>query len=176
MTTSRGSAGRRAISSVLAAVVLASAGACEGASTVPGQDLLGLINDKRRAAGCEPVQGDEQLRRAAERHVVDTRDHPEIFAQPDPGKPNYRDPHIGSDNSTVAARIADAGYAPTSRVGEIAYVALGSPDNTKEANIKWWMESKTHRAIIETCAFTHAGVGLVYPGGKWLSVVDFGAH
>jgi uncharacterized protein YkwD len=39
------------------------------------------------------------------------------------------------------------------------------------------MNSAPHRAIIETCAFTHAGVGLVYPGGtSWYAVVDFGAH
>jgi uncharacterized protein YkwD len=168
---------RRSAGALVAALLLIPTAACgSGSSNVPGQNLLDLINQKRADAGCAPVQGDEQLRRAAERHVVDTRDHPEIFAQPDPKKPNYRDPHVGSDGSTVQQRINAAGYTPASRVGEIAYVALGAPDNTAEANIRWWMESEPHRAIIETCEFTHAGVGLVYPDGKWFSVVDFGAH
>jgi hypothetical protein len=34
-----------------------------------------------------------------------------------------------------------------------------------------------HKAIIEDCGYTHAGVGLVYPGGtEWYSTVDFAAH
>lgn len=163
----------------VAVLVLTSANACPGSSSVPGQRLLELINQKRAAAPgkCAPVQGDEKLRVAAERHAVDTRDHPEIYAQPDPKKPNYRDPHIGSDGSTIDQRIAAAGFTPVSRTGEIAYVALGPPDNNEDANIRWWMESDTHKALIENCAFTHAGVGLVYPGGtQWFSVVDFAAH
>ena len=169
---------RRTITSavLVAVAVLISANACPATSSVPGQRLFDLINEKRAAVGCAPVAGDENLRRAAERHVVDMRDHPEIYAQPDPSKPNYRDPHIGSDGSTIDQRIAAAGYTPASRTGEIAYVALGPPGNNEQANIKWWMESPTHKALIETCAFTHAGVGLVYPAGQWFSVVDFGAH
>jgi uncharacterized protein YkwD len=39
------------------------------------------------------------------------------------------------------------------------------------------MNSPAHKAIIEDCSFTHAGVGLVYPGGtQWFSVIDFGTH
>jgi uncharacterized protein YkwD len=170
---------RRAVGPILVAVfVLTSANACPpGTSSTPGQKLLDLINQKRAAVGCAPVNGNEQLRQAAERHVVDTRDHPVIYSQPDPTKPNYRDPHIGTDGSTIDRRIADAGYTPTSRTGEIAYVALGPPDNNETANINWWMGSPTHKAIIENCAFKDVGVGLLYPGGtQWFSVVDFGAH
>lgn len=162
---------------VVAVAVLISANACPGTGSVPGQRLFDLINEKRAGAGCAPVHADEKLRVAAERPAVDMRDHPEIYAQPDPKKPGYRDPHIGSDGSTVDQRIAAAGFTPVSRTGEIAYVALGPPGNNEQANIKWWMDSRTHRSIIETCAFTHAGVGLLYPGGtQWFSVVDFGAH
>ncbi len=139
-----------------------------------GRGSFDLINERRAAAGCAPIAGDENLRRAAERHVVDMRDHPEIYAQPDPSKPNYRDPHIGSDGSTIDQRIAAAGYAP--RLTHWRDCVRGPPGNNEQANIKWWIESPTHKVLIETCAFTHAGVGLVYPAGQWFSVVDFGAH
>ena len=57
------------------------------------------------------------------------------------------------------------------------YFALGPPGNSVQANVDWWMNSPPHRALIEDCGFTHAGVGLLYPGGtQWFSVIDFGAH
>ena len=161
-----------------ATLVLTSANACpSGTTSVPGSNLLNMINGKRAAAGCAAVSGDDNLRRAAERHAVDARDHPEIYAQPDPKKPNYRDPHKGSDGSTPDGRIRDSGFAPVTKTGEIMYVALGPPDNTEQATVDWWMGSDTHRAIIQDCGFTHAGLGLLYPGGtKWFAVMDFGAH
>lgn len=153
---------------LVAAVVLATAGSCPGTSSVPGQDILDLINAKRSAAGCPAVSGDDQLGVAADRHTVDMRDNPAVRSDPK---------HLGSDGSTPEQRIADAGYTPTSRTGEIMYWASGPPGNTAQASIDWWMNSPPHRALIETCEFTHAGVGLVYPGGvEWYTTVDFGAH
>jgi uncharacterized protein YkwD len=153
----------------LATAVLASGNTCgPGASNVPAQDLLAQINAKRAAVGCQAVAGDDQLRVAAERHVVDMRDHPAVRTDPN---------HLGSDGSTPQQRIADAGFRPASRTGEIMYFASGAPGNTVQANIDWWMNSPTHKAIIEDCGYTHAGVGLVYPGGtEWYSTVDFAAH
>lgn len=151
------------------AALLTSANACgPGTSSLPGQKLQDLINARRAAAGCPPVAGDDKLRAAAERHVVDMRDHVAVRTDPN---------HLGSDGSTIGQRIADAGYSPVSRTGEIMYFALGPPGNTEQANIDWWMNSPGHRALIEDCSFTHAGVGLIYPGGtQWFSTVDFGAH
>lgn len=152
----------------VAAAVLATASSCPGTSSVPGQDLLDLINGKRAAAGCPAVTGNDQLRVAAERHAVDMRDNPAIRNDPN---------HLGSDGSTPPQRIGDAGFAPVSRTGEIMYWATGAPGNTPQATIDWWMNSPPHKAIIETCAFTHVGVGLLYPGGtQWYTTVDFGAH
>ena len=56
--------------------------ACPGTSSVPGKNLLTLINDKRAAAGCAEVVGNDQLRVAAEGHAVDIRDHPGHFGAP----------------------------------------------------------------------------------------------
>jgi len=138
-----------------------------GTSSGPGQTLLDLINQKRAAAGCQAVTGNEQLRAAADRHVVDMRDNPAVRDDPN---------HIGSDGSTISQRIAAAGYTPAAQVGEIMYYALGPPENTPEAAVAWWMDSDGHRALIEDCSFTHAGVGVVYPNGTWFSVIDFGRH
>jgi uncharacterized protein YkwD len=150
------------------AALLTMANTCDpGTSSTPGQKLQELINQKRAAAGCQPVAGDDKLRAAADRHVVDMRDHPAVRTDPN---------HLGSDGSTPKQRIAQAGFTPASQTGEIMYFALGPPGNNEQANIDWWMNSPTHRAIIQNCAFTHAGVGLVYPSGQWFSVVDFGAH
>jgi uncharacterized protein YkwD len=39
------------------------------------------------------------------------------------------------------------------------------------------MNSPGHKAILLDCQYTHAGVGVLYPGGaKWYAVTDFGRH
>ncbi|HEY7723189.1 MAG TPA: CAP domain-containing protein [Pedococcus sp.] len=154
---------------LVAAAILTTANTCgPGTASVPAQDLLAQINAKRAAVGCQAVSGNDQLRAAAERHAVDMRDNPAVRTDPN---------HKGSDGSTPQQRIAEAGYAPASRTGEIMYFALGPPGNSVQANVDWWMNSPPHRALIEDCSFTHAGVGLLYPGGtQWFSVIDFGAH
>lgn len=146
-----------------------------GTSNVPGGNLLTLINEKRAAAGCAAVVGNEQLRVAAERHAVDIRDHPGNFGAP--GTPPLNDIHTGTDGSSPGTRIDDAGYSPKSLWGEIAYTASGAPYNTEQATIDWWMNSPPHRANIENCGFKDAGVGVLYPGGvQWIAVVDFATH
>ena len=167
---------------ILTALVVAAAStavltACaSGTSSVPGKNLLDLINDKRVAHGCKDVSGNDQLRVAAEQHAVDIRDHPAHFGPPGTDPP-LADIHTGTDGSNGGSRIAAAGYSPLSRWGEIIYWAPGPPGNTEQATIDWWMGSPDHRAQIEDCLFEEAGVGLLYPGGtEWIAVVDFGTH
>jgi uncharacterized protein YkwD len=146
-----------------------------GTSSVPSKNLLDLINEKRAAAGCAKVSGNDQLRVTAERHAVDIRDHPGHFGAP--GTPPLSDIHIGTDGSNPGSRIDAAGYSPKSRWGEIVYTASGPPSNTEQATIDWWMNSAPHRAIIQNCGFADAGVGLLYPSGvKWIAVMDFATH
>jgi uncharacterized protein YkwD len=149
--------------------------ACAGNGNLPSNDLLDLVNEKRAAAGCPKVTGDEQLRVAAERHAVDIRDHPGRFGSP--GTPPLRDLHTGTDGSNPSKRIDAAGYSPKSRWGEVIYTASGAGYKTARATIDWWMNSPPHKATIENCAFTNAGVGLLYPSGvQWIAVVDFATH
>jgi len=169
---------RRAVLGIfIVTSLIATLSACpSGTSSVPGSSVLDLINEKRAAAQCSPVGGDDNLRSAADRHAVDIRDHPSLFGAPGSTNPAH-DIHTGSDGSSPSERIKDAGFSPASRTGEIIYTASGPPYNTPEKSIEWWMNSPPHKAIIETCAFTHAGVGLLYPQGvQWIAVVDFGAH
>ncbi|QIS03368.1 hypothetical protein F5X71_14490 [Nocardia brasiliensis] len=160
----------------LAAVSSVALTACPGTSSVPGSNLLDLINQRRAAVHCDPVSGDDQLRVAAERHAVDIRDHPEHFGPPGTDPP-LADIHTGTDNTDGGARITAARYAPLVRWGEIIYWAGGPPGNTPQATVDWWMQSDGHRPHIENCAYTHAGIGLLYPGGtQWIAVVDFASH
>ncbi|WP_317921561.1 CAP domain-containing protein [Cupriavidus sp. TA19] len=139
-----------------------------GTSSVPGKNLLDLINEKRTAAGCPAVLGSSELRSAADRHAVDMRDK-KAHLQPN------TDGHTGSDGSRPGQRIASAGFAPLSRYGEILYFSEST--SSEAATVNWWMNSPAHKAIMLDCQFTHAGVGLLYPGGtKWYAVVDFGKY
>lgn len=145
-------------------------GDCNGTGSLPAQNLLDLINQERNQGGCPAVAGDQQLRVAAERHAIDMRDNNAHLQAGTDG-------HTGSDGSRPDQRIVAAGFTPMSRHGEIIYWANGPPGNTERATVDWWMNSPPHRAIIMNCAFTHAGVGLLYPGGvRWFAVVDFASH
>lgn len=149
---------------------------CPGTSSAPGQEILELINEKRAAAGCGPLRGNDQLRVAAKRHAVDIRDHPGHYGPPGT-KPPWHDIHQGTDGSYGGQRIAAAGYSPMTHWGEIIHWAGGPPDNTPQAAVTWWMGSPLHREKIENCAFQNIGIGLLYPGGKqWIAVVDFATH
>jgi len=168
---------RRAILSVVTIVLITLTSGCgPGTSNVPATDIVKLINEKRTAAGCNEVTGNDQLRVAAEKQAVDIRDHPDWFGTPGTNPPKH-DIHTGTDSSTGGTRIAAAGYSPLSLWGEIIYWAPGPPGNTAQASVDWWMNSPPHRAQIETCDYTNIGVGLLYPGGtQWIAVVDFGKH
>jgi uncharacterized protein YkwD len=135
-----------------------------GTSNIPATKLLDLINQKRVEAGCPKVTGNDKLRVAAERHVVDMRDN---NAHLQPGT----DGHSGSDGSRPETRIAQAGYSASS-TGEIIHYSTGPFDEAK--NVEAWMNSAKHKDIMLDCNYKNAGVGLVYPEGtKWYSVVVF---
>jgi len=132
------------------------------ASQAPSQEdaIVSLINEHRAEAGCPAVTPDERLTAAARRHATDMRDRA------------VRD-HTGSDTSTPARRIADAGFAPATATGEIIY--WSEPSGDPQAAVAGWMNSPAHRDVIRTCRFTHAGAGVV-TGSGYAAVVDFGAH
>ncbi len=154
----------------VAAVLLASVVSCGPGTggSLPGKDILDLINEKRVAAGAPPVTGDDQLGASAVRQATDMRDN---NSHKQPGKT----PHTGSDGSSIEKRITDAGFTPLSSFGEIQY-APGSASSAQQT-VDAWMNSPIHKGIMLDPQYTHAGVGLLYPGGtKWYAVVDFAKH
>jgi uncharacterized protein YkwD len=145
----------------LLAVVLTLAACGRPAATPPEEaDVITLINDRRAEASCPPVVAEGGLAAAAQRHAEDMRER------------GVRD-HTGSDGSSAADRIKDAGYA-ASRTGEILYWAQGS--GGAEEAVTAWMNSPSHRDLIRECRFTHAGAGVVQADGQYSAVVDFGAR
>jgi uncharacterized protein YkwD len=154
---------RIAFSIVLGSAILLVACAT-GTTNVPATKLLDLINQKRAEAGCPPVAGNDKLRVAAERHVLDMLNNKAHLQ-------TGTDGHTGTDGSRPQNRIADAGYA-ASATGEIIYWSDVPSDEVK--NVDWWMNSPDHKKIMLNCSYKNAGVGLLYPGGtKWYSVVVF---
>jgi uncharacterized protein YkwD len=120
--------------------------------------VISLINAKRAEAGCAAVTADGQLSAAALRHAKDMR-------------ANGVTDHTGSDGSTPAVRIADAGFAGTG-TGEILY---RSSRGDAAGAVESWMDSPGHRDIITDCAFTHAGAGVLTDSG-FLAVTAFGTR
>jgi uncharacterized protein YkwD len=148
---------------LLLVVVLAAAACARPVSAPPAAaetEVITLINDRRAEASCSPVTAEQSLATAAKRHADDMRER------------GVRD-HTGSDGSSAADRIADAGYA-ASRTGEILYWAQGS--GSAEEAVTAWMNSPSHRDLIRECRFTHAGAAVVQANGEYSAVVDFGAR
>src|ERR1700761_8287540 len=73
-----------------------------------GFAVLNQINATRAANGCGPVAANPQLTASAARQAGD------MLA-------NGVQDHIGSDGSSVAQRVKDAGYASFTRLGEIIF-------------------------------------------------------
>jgi len=141
------------VGSVLAAVP-AQASGDQGAA------VLNQINATRAANGCGPVAFNAQLTASAARQANDMLEH---------GVQG----HTGSDGSSPAQRIRDAGSASYARINEIVFWSTG-PGGTPAAAVTWWMNSPRHRAIITDCALTDAGFSAVSSGDKFTVAGDFG--
>ena len=126
-----------------------------------GGALLNQINATRAANGCGPVAPNPQLTASASRHANDML-RTGVAA------------HTGSDGSSVAQRVTDAGYAGYSDLGEVVFWANG-PGGSPAAAVNWWMNSPGHRAIINNCALTEAGFSSVRSGSMMTATGDFGA-
>jgi uncharacterized protein YkwD len=142
-----------AVGSVLAATPALADGDQGGA-------VLTQINATRAANGCGPVAADPQLTASAARQAND------MLANGVQG-------HTGSDGSSVAQRVKDAGSMSYAKLGEIVFWSTG-PGGTPAAAIAWWMNSPRHRAVITDCELTDAGFSAVRSGDKLTVAGDFG--
>lgn len=127
-----------------------------------GGALLNQINATRAANGCGPVAPNPQLTASAARHANDML-RSGVSA------------HTGSDGSSLAQRVTDAGYVGYADLGEVVFWGTGSAGNPATA-VTWWMKSPGHRAIITNCGLTEAGFSAVSNGNKMTAAVDFGTR
>jgi len=153
--------------SVCAAVVtvMTSAGVLAAPPAAAGDQagaVLSGINGERTANGCAPLAPDAQLTAAAGRQAGDIQSTGVVG-------------HAGSDGSTPATRIADAGYAPVSAWAENAYRGSGGMATAAAAAVSW-MSSPGHRANILNCALTDVGVAAPAVGDTMTAVTVFATH
>jgi uncharacterized protein YkwD len=125
-----------------------------------GGAVLDQINATRAANGCGPVAANPQLTASAARQAND------MLANGVQG-------HTGSDGSSLAQRVTDAGYTSYANLGEVVFWGTGSL-GTPATAVTWWMNSPGHRAIITDCGLTDAGFSAVSNGDKMTAAGDFG--
>ncbi|SDS23064.1 CAP domain-containing protein [Actinoplanes derwentensis] len=106
------------------------------------QQVLALVNQNRRRAGCGALTLDQRLIAAANRHAADMARR-EYFDHESPG---------GRD---VGERVTGAGYS-WSRYSENIAKGQDSPFQVVNA----WMDSPGHRRNILDCALDEMGTGL----------------
>ena len=126
-----------------------------------GGAVLNQINATRAANGCGPVAANPQLAASAARQANDML-------------VNNVQGHTGSDGSTVAQRVRDAGYVSYTKIGEIVFWSAGPGATPAAAAVAWWMTSPRHRAIITDCDLTDAGFSAVSNGATIAVAGDFG--
>ena len=110
--------------------------------------MLALVNDARRHAGCAAVRMDSRLVAAATVHSRDMAAH-QMFT------------HAGSDGSLPSGRAEAQGYSRP--VSENIARGFGTPQAIMDA----WLASPGHRGNILDCAAGVMGVGYVAAGGWW---------
>jgi len=119
----------------------------------PAAAVVAATNVERRNAGCPAVQTDARLTAAAQAHASDMAEHG-YFS------------HVSLDGREFNDRVGATGHP--SPGGE--NIARGQ-DGAAEV-VAAWMNSPSHRRVIEECSFTGIGVGFDARGNYW--VQNFG--
>lgn len=123
-------------------------------------EIYRLLNEQRAIHGLYPLQWDETLARAAQRHANDCEARGWCS-------------HTGSDGSHYKARIIREGYDPV-RWSE-CWAWYGSPERA----VAMWMDeappNDPHRRTILSTYLTEVGVGVVPGNGfGYYFIADFG--
>jgi uncharacterized protein YkwD len=128
--------------------IVASRTAVTAASAAPGpqspvqQQILALVNQNRKEAGCDPITLDRRLIEAANRHAADM------------ARRGYFD-HESPAGEKAGSRVTGAGYT-WKRYGENIAKGQASPFRVMTD----WMKSPGHRENILDCRLDQMGVGL----------------
>jgi uncharacterized protein YkwD len=105
-----------------------------------------LVNDHREALGCPRLRWDSDLAEVAVAHSRDMRDRA-YFGHMDP------------DGRGLADRLRNAGIS-FNRAAENIAKGFQYEDAARKV-FEGWLKSAPHRQILETCSFTHHGIGFV---------------
>jgi uncharacterized protein YkwD len=105
--------------------------------------VVQLVNNEREKASCDRVRNDDRLHDAARAHSADMAEHNKMT-------------HTGTDRSSPAERMRDAGYRDP--LGENIAAGYQTPQDVMDG----WMHNRGHRENILNCHATAIGVGLAY--------------
>ncbi|MFM7427201.1 MAG: CAP domain-containing protein [Elainella sp.] len=120
----------------------AAAGIAQTAAPTVAEQILGLVNQERRAAGLRPVRLNSRLNASAQAHSQDMALN-DFFG------------HQGSNGSKISDRIAATGYRAFT-YGENIAAGLASPESVMQS----WMASPGHRKNILSSTVKEMGLGL----------------
>ena len=112
------------------------------------REFVALANAHRESVGCGPLLWHDGTADVAQAHSEDMVER-EFFA------------HQNPDGESPFDRLQEAGIEWSGAAGE--NIAWGYP--TAAAVLAGWLGSPGHRANLETCGYTHHGVGL--EGTHW---------
>jgi uncharacterized protein YkwD len=108
-------------------------------------EVVQLINQARTSAGLPALTVNPALTAAAQAHSEDMACY-------------SLSGHVGSDGSSIAQRVAAAGYASSLSL-EIIYSAYGAYPQTA---FDWWMSDPPHSAVIFNTQVKEIGAGYAY--------------
>lgn len=121
----------------------------------PSLELFNRTNSIRGANNLAPYKWSDMLATAAKRHSADMAKTGNID-------------HTGSDKSTSAQRMREAGYSILFS-GENIYGGMASIDDAWS----YWSEDPAHRDNVLNARFTEIGIGISEIAGKTYYTVDF---
>ena len=124
-------------------------------------DLLGRVSALRRQNGLAPLEANDSLTAAAQRHSQDMANTGSVS-------------HTGSDGSTPEQRIVAAGYGPTLNAwGENIY---GGGIATVDDAWSFWTTSPVHRNNLLSERYREIGIGAATSANGTYYTLNFGAR
>jgi len=120
-------------------------------------EMINAVNTERLNNGLQPLEANEQLTAVALAHAQDmvSRDY---FG------------HVTPEGKSLRDRLQAQGLEPY-WVGENIQRNTDPPDQTVQAAITWFMNSRPHRDNILHSNFTHIGTGVVEGPPGWYTFV-----
>lgn len=115
---------------------------------------LALINSQRAAHGLPALVLNAQLTAAAQGHAADMACNSFLS-------------HVGSDGSSVQARVSAAGYSASVALENI----FGQPPQyggTPDSAMQWWMSDLIHRNAVLHDKVVEIGIGYAYYADSYL--------